>query len=225
MGSRLGMEKVAARAVGLDLTEYRRRRAMGLKWCGACTEWHDNSRFGRDVSRGDGLASTCLRSRESTRSGPTKRERRTMAAMALAWCRDCQWWLPIVEVTHGRCRPHTNAAAREYYRRNPRGSPARMRGIPRWWRGERLDEGCCYCGAPATTLDHFIPISRGGENVPGNLVPACKSCNSRKKDQDPRLWIERIIDYRNLERLTDDGWERPGAIAQLYEEDRLAATG
>ena len=43
--------------------------------------------------------------------------------------------------------------------------------------------GCCaYCLKPANTMDHLHPISRGGGEERGNVVPACKSCNSSKRD-------------------------------------------
>jgi 5-methylcytosine-specific restriction endonuclease McrA len=35
-------------------------------------------------------------------------------------------------------------------------------------------------GAPATTVDHIIPVARGGQHV-GNLQPACMRCNSMKR--------------------------------------------
>lgn len=41
--------------------------------------------------------------------------------------------------------------------------------------------GRCYmCGVAATTIDHVIPLSKGGTNWPANLRPACKPCNSAK---------------------------------------------
>lgn len=39
---------------------------------------------------------------------------------------------------------------------------------------------CWACPERPTTIDHLIPLSRGGTNYEGNLAPACKSCNSSK---------------------------------------------
>ena len=49
---------------------------------------------------------------------------------------------------------------------------------------------CAYCGAKFTaslpiTVDHVIPLSKGGQHTAGNVVPSCKPCNSRKKDRLP----------------------------------------
>src|SRR5271165_1506002 len=33
---------------------------------------------------------------------------------------------------------------------------------------------CWFCGDPATTIDHAIPLSHGGSGKPWNLIPACK---------------------------------------------------
>jgi len=47
---------------------------------------------------------------------------------------------------------------------------------------------CAYCKKQfnlfnRATRDHIIPISKGGHNVKENVAPACKSCNSSKKDK------------------------------------------
>lgn len=48
---------------------------------------------------------------------------------------------------------------------------------------------CFYCGAVGqVTVDHIIPIARGGVHSIGNLVAACQTCNSSKKDRTIMEW-------------------------------------
>jgi 5-methylcytosine-specific restriction enzyme A len=63
-----------------------------------------------------------------------------------------------------------------------------------WWQ-RQLDKGIChYCGRPVPTkemtLDHIVPLIRGGRSVRGNVVAACKTCNNRKKYLLPLEWDE-----------------------------------
>lgn len=63
---------------------------------------------------------------------------------------------------------------------------------------------CYYCRqAPATTRDHVVPLSRGGSDSIGNILPACLSCNSRKHSRTimewrVRLWRMGMADLENL---------------------------
>jgi 5-methylcytosine-specific restriction endonuclease McrA len=45
-------------------------------------------------------------------------------------------------------------------------------------------------GREKLTMDHLVPLSRGGKSKKGNLVPACKECNSKKKYLLPIEWEE-----------------------------------
>jgi len=63
-----------------------------------------------------------------------------------------------------------------------------------WW-NRRIQSGVChYChlevGREQLTMDHVVPLSRGGKSKKGNLVPACKECNNKKKHMVPMEWIE-----------------------------------
>jgi len=68
-----------------------------------------------------------------------------------------------------------------------------------WWRN-RIGQGIChYCRqkfkAGELTLDHLVPLARGGRSSRGNCVPACKQCNNLKKDLLPIEWdvyLERL---------------------------------
>jgi 5-methylcytosine-specific restriction endonuclease McrA len=64
-------------------------------------------------------------------------------------------------------------------------------GVP-WSRRNlfvRDDHTCAYCGkkftATGLTVDHVLPKSRGGRNVWGETVSACKPCNNRKDSRTP----------------------------------------
>ena len=64
---------------------------------------------------------------------------------------------------------------------------ARARELRRsqWWKRRRADGLCHYCGArfapDLLTMDHVVPLVRGGRSTKGNVVPACKDCNTQKK--------------------------------------------
>ena len=63
-----------------------------------------------------------------------------------------------------------------------------------WWRN-RIARGIChYCEKKVPpkelTLDHLVPVARGGRSTKGNCVPACKDCNNRKRDLLPLEWDE-----------------------------------
>ncbi|XDD47534.1 HNH endonuclease [Leptospira sp. WS39.C2] len=58
-----------------------------------------------------------------------------------------------------------------------------------WWKNKRGSGICHYCGkkfkVDELTMDHLIPLIRGGKSVKANLVPACKDCNFKKKHSLP----------------------------------------
>ncbi|MEW6080158.1 MAG: HNH endonuclease [Thermodesulfobacteriota bacterium] len=63
-----------------------------------------------------------------------------------------------------------------------------------WWKG-RLSRGVCYyCGQTVPpselTMEHIVPISRGGKTTRNNVVPACKDCNTKKNRLVPVEWEE-----------------------------------
>ena len=61
-----------------------------------------------------------------------------------------------------------------------------------WWQ-QQLQKGIChYCGkkfpAKELTMDHIVPIARGGKSTKSNVAPCCKACNTDKKSRLLMEW-------------------------------------
>jgi 5-methylcytosine-specific restriction endonuclease McrA len=53
--------------------------------------------------------------------------------------------------------------------------------------------GCAYCGATGEELqrDCVLALSRGGRYTLDNVVPACRSCNTSKCNNEVSGWLRR----------------------------------
>ncbi|NRA44358.1 MAG: HNH endonuclease [Oligoflexales bacterium] len=64
----------------------------------------------------------------------------------------------------------------------------------RWWHNRITKTSCHYCTKALeksdVTMDHVLPVSRGGTSTKGNVVPSCKDCNNKKKNLTPVEWLE-----------------------------------
>lgn len=63
------------------------------------------------------------------------------------------------------------------------------------WKSLKLStrNRCFYCRKKKRlTMDHYIPLSRGGKNNFENIVPACVSCNCRKHNKSPERFIKEL---------------------------------
>ena len=73
-----------------------------------------------------------------------------------------------------------------------------------WWKNLIAKGSCHYCGksfsAGDLTMDHIVPLSRGGKSTKGNIVPCCKNCNSEKKYLTPADMI--------LQKLNNDRFKK-----------------
>lgn len=70
-----------------------------------------------------------------------------------------------------------------------------------WWTAQIQKGVCHYCQrkipASKLTMDHVVPIARGGTSTRGNVVPACSACNRDKKLETP---VEQILEQLARER-------------------------
>jgi 5-methylcytosine-specific restriction endonuclease McrA len=77
----------------------------------------------------------------------------------------------------------------------------------RWWQNRLAMGRCHFCDAvfapEELTMDHLVPISRGGKASRNNVVTACKECNSQKKYLLPIEWEEYLNQSKSRESLSE----------------------
>ena len=71
----------------------------------------------------------------------------------------------------------------------------------RWWQQKTASGKCYFCKKKKVfkelTMDHLVPLARGGRSTKDNLVPWCKSCNNKKKSMLPLEWEEYLEAQRD----------------------------
>jgi 5-methylcytosine-specific restriction endonuclease McrA len=69
---------------------------------------------------------------------------------------------------------------------------ARLLKKSAWWRNKISKGKCYYCNKSTPinklTMDHVVPLIRGGKSTKSNIVPCCKDCNNKKKYLLPIEW-------------------------------------
>lgn len=79
-----------------------------------------------------------------------------------------------------------NAVSGERKRTKDRGLPSGM--TREAWAATlgHFGGGCAYCGGSYSVIEHFTPVKKGGGTDIGNCIPACSTCNKRKRTLDGR---------------------------------------
>lgn len=87
---------------------------------------------------------------------------------------------------------------------------------------------CWYCGSTLVpeeaTVDHRVPRCRGGSDRPSNRVPACRRCNSMKRDKtEAEFYVYKPCFRRRQRRYPRIGritrWGRPRSKKRGWERD------
>ena len=66
-----------------------------------------------------------------------------------------------------------------------------------WWKQQLHKGRCHYCGNSfqphQLSMDHVVPLARGGKSTKGNTVPSCHECNRKKKLETPAETVLRKL--------------------------------
>ena len=140
-------------------------------WCKSCVSTYNRKRYAADPEKIKGIN---RKWRDANPEQKRENDRRWWAANRertresnLKWRADNREASNII--THRR-------RARQYANGVFAVTPKEIRRL--------LAQPCYLCEiAPSTEMDHIIPNSRGGRWSVGNLLGACRSCNSSKNDK------------------------------------------
>lgn len=92
---------------------------------------------------------------------------------------------------------------------------------------ETYGHACAYCGVPFTSrkrpeLDHVVPLSKGGEHVAENIVPACVPCNRAKNRVQLRKPLPgRPVSVKQLKREARGHWTTRVFTCVVCHEQKL----
>ena len=172
------------------------------KTCSRCKQILPRTDFGKHTKTLDGLYSQCLSCHRVARAEYRKRQAANIKVQQrdnyernrekrIAYANQRSKDNPeLTKIYNARSKKRNHlAVAADTRRRNAR---LKANGIFRISKKElkRLSQQpCFYCGATERlTVDHVIAVARGGRDSIGNLVSACKSCNSQKRDLTIMEW-------------------------------------
>jgi 5-methylcytosine-specific restriction endonuclease McrA len=172
------------------------------KACSKCKQLKPTSEFGIHSTTSDGFYSQCLICHRQARAiyrqkhaDKIKIEQKlhyqknaeSKKAYALAWHKaNPEKFAKYQRISKKR---NKEAVAADTRRRNARRKQNGVFAISKQELIKLSKQNCFYCGSSQRiTIDHVVAIARGGTDSIGNLVPACKSCNSSKRQLTIMEW-------------------------------------
>jgi len=169
------------------------------KHCKKCLKWQPINYFSKSPRHNDGLQSKCrpCRSdeyREYRKRVPRNKEKQRNYEREYRRSLSPEQYATLKEYRaayYQRNKERLDAQRKDYLARNPGLNSFYVKRYREKRKAKRFKilakdyvrlkrQHCFYCGQDATTVDHLIPISKGGNHSIGNLVAACLSCNSSK---------------------------------------------
>lgn len=89
-----------------------------------------------------------------------------------------------------------------------------------WWRAVLMADPCVYCGDKAAGLDHIRPRARGGSDQWDNRAPACRDCDTEKRDSSLIVFLlaEQLATRQIAKRRYEHVYARRSAIDALRHQ-------
>ena len=186
-----------------------------MKECAKCKQSKDESLFYKNSSKKDGLQSYCKEcvkenDRKRVITGENKerskayyhKKKEDKEYTLKENDRKMIWKHQNIDLNREINKRHYRENKLQYYNSNMKRRKTERSLAPLsqedWdFSLKHFNYECAYCGfSGGVTVDHVIPISRGGTNDRKNIVPACSKCNSSKRDREVMGWYEKRPFFR-----------------------------
>lgn len=182
------------------------------KACTKCGETKPLEEFYRNSRSADGRHPQCKACRSAALVEYRKRERDAVNARKRAVYASS----PEAQREWNRAWRAANPAARRLQHQRRRallseaaeGSAFTAADMLREWERQGFT-GCSYCPGEFESIDHIVPLNRGGAHELANLTPACTRCNSSKRDSLLSEWLPGHIERLRREGVVTDDWHAP----------------
>lgn len=163
-----------------------------------------SKRCGNAAYRASGRGATPAKQREYGRAAYRRKREALLAAIGERSCQECGTPLPpearlrrrfcsrsCINRAALREHPEKRLLANQLRRARMKGADSPGVSVRDWKRLiARHGHACAYCGVKSVlTMDHVIPVARGGRHAIGNILPACFPCNSSKRDDLLVYWL------------------------------------
>lgn len=146
-----------------------------MKQCGVCGNWKEKSEFGPKQGNCKPCTKVLYKNRGYDHASMSREWRKKNSERAKEYRR---------QYLQDNMRYFID---RNHARRRDAGFPSkRTRGLMPLIR----EQPCFYCKRPGGTIDHIVPLEKGGANEFWNMLPSCRSCNSSKGTKDLIEWLE-----------------------------------
>lgn len=147
---------------------------------------------------------TAEKQREYANASYRRKRLRRLTALGARTCKECGAALPATArlsrkyctrkcINRASLRDRADGRREAVRLRRARIKAANSPGVSdRDWQSliRRHNRRCAYCGERAVlTMDHVVPIARGGWHAIGNVLPACLPCNASKRDDLLIYWL------------------------------------
>lgn len=168
-----------------------------MKLCVKCNQSKELSAFGILRASPDGRATVCSVCQGQKNKEYLERNRETILRKAKDWYSNNKQRKKDYDKFSPKRKEYIKATLKQksiaYH--NYKARKANQTDPPGWeltkdfWDAlvQKYDNRCCYCRQETKlTIEHVVPLSRGGKHSANNIAPACGSCNYSKSDKTPQ---------------------------------------